>query len=233
MDYTSIFIVILVLVILFLVVKYVFSTSGTTTLEEASTEQIVSAADLEKNSSVNSAYLLWFYIKDWNENYGNTKVLMTRLDGSGDGLKATLGTYENKLDLDISYYDTDTSSKLTHTCSVYNIPIQTWNSLIISIEQKSIDIFLNGKLHKSCLVPGVPYIDSNSDVVITPGPASQQFSGFTSTFKYYTTPVDPQKAWNIYRSGWTGDYGFSNYFSRYNVRFTLLENGNEEGSFTL
>ena len=89
MDYNSIFIVILVLVILFLVVKFVFSTRGTTSLEEASQETIINADDLAKSSSVNSAYLLWFYIKDWNENYGNTKVLMTRLDGTGDGLKVT------------------------------------------------------------------------------------------------------------------------------------------------
>ena len=139
MDYTSIFIVILVLVILFLIVKYMFGTRGTTTLEEATTATIIPADDLERNSSVNSAYLLWFYIKDWNENYGNQKVLMTRHDGTGDGLKVTLGTYENKMDVDISYYDTSSSSKLTHTCTVYNIPIQTWNSLVISLEQKTVD----------------------------------------------------------------------------------------------
>ena len=62
MDYTSIFIVILVLVILFLIVKYMFGTRGTTTLEEVTTATIVPADDLERNSSVNSAYLLWFYI---------------------------------------------------------------------------------------------------------------------------------------------------------------------------
>ena len=233
MDYTSIFIVILVLVVLFLVVKYVFNSGGTSGLEEAATETTISHGDLAQTSSVNSAYALWFYVKDWNENYGNTKVLMTRLDGNNDGLKVSLGTFENKMDVDISYHDTDSSSITSHTCTVYNIPIQTWNSLVISIEQKSVDIYLNGKLSKSCLIPGVPSIASDSDVVITPKPASQQFSGFTSRFKYYSTPVDPQTAWNIYRSGYTGDYGFSNYFSKYNVKFTLLQNNVEEGSFTI
>ena len=42
MDYTSIFIVLLVLVILFLVIKYVFSDSTTTSLEEASTQSTIS-----------------------------------------------------------------------------------------------------------------------------------------------------------------------------------------------
>lgn len=233
MEPTSIFIVILVLVILFIVVKYVFDSSGTSALEEASTETTIRSGDLEQNSSINSAYSLWFYIKDWNENYGSNKVLMTRLDGSGDGLKVNLGTYENKMDIDIDYFDTTSSGKLTHTCSVYNIPIQTWNSLVISIEQKSIDIYLNGKLAKSCLLPGVPYVDGSSDIVITPGPATQQFSGFTSSFKYYTTPVDPEKAWSIYRGGYSGDYGIGQYFSKYNVRFTLLQNSVEEASITI
>lgn len=233
MDYTSIFIVLLVLVILFLVIKYVFSDSTTTSLEEASTQSIISASSLEQTSSVNSAYSLWFYITDWNENYGNTKVLMSRLDGSSDGLKVSLGTYENKMDIDIDYYDTTSSGKITHTCTVYNIPIQNWNSLVISIEQKSLDIYLNGKLAKSCLIPGVPYVSGDADIIITPTPATQQFSGFTSSFKFYTTPVDPQTAWNIYRRGYSGDYGFSNYFSKYNVRFTLLENNVDSGSFTI
>lgn len=233
MEATSIFIVIIVLVLLFILVKYVFNTSGTSGLEEASVETTINSSDLEQNSSVNSAYSLWFYIKDWNENYGSTKVLMTRQDGSGDGLKVTLGTYENKMDIDISYYDTTTTGKLTHTCTVYNIPIQSWNSLVISIEQKSVDIYLNGKLAKSCLIPGVPYVDAKSNVVITPSPATQQFSGFTASFKYYTTPIDPETAWNIYRGGYSGDYGIGQYFSKYNVRFTLLQNNVEEGSVTI
>ena len=124
MDYTSIFIVLLVLVILFLVIKYVFSDSTTTSLEDASTQSTISASSLEQTSSVNSAYSLWFYITDWNENYGNNKVLLTRLDGSSDGLKVSLGTYENKMDIDIDYYDTTSSGKITHTCTVYNVPIQ-------------------------------------------------------------------------------------------------------------
>ena len=113
MDYTSIFIVLLVLVILFLVIKYVFSDSTTTSLEDASTQSTISASSLEQTSSVNSAYSLWFYITDWNENYGNNKVLLTRLDGSSDGLKVSLGTYENKMDIDIDYYDTTSSGKIT------------------------------------------------------------------------------------------------------------------------
>ena len=233
MDSTSIFIVILVLVILFIVVKYVFNSSGTSGLEEATTETTIKSGDLEQNSSVNSAYSLWFYIKDWNENYGSTKVLMKRQDGSGDGLKVSLGTYENKMDIDIDYFDPMSSGKLTHTCTVYNVPIQTWNSMVISIEQKSLDIYLNGKLAKSCLVPGVPYVDGTSDIVITPGPSTQQFSGFTASFKYYTYPIDPEKAWSIYRGGYSGDYGIGQYFSKYNVRFSLLQNNVEEGSFTL
>lgn len=233
MEPTSLFIVILVLIILFIIVKYVFASGGTSGLEEATTETTIKSTDLEQTSSVNSAYSLWFYIKDWNENYGSTKLLMKRQDGAGDGLKISLGTYENKMDIDIDYFDTTSSSKLTHTCTVYNIPIQSWNSLVVSIEQKSLDIYLNGKLAKSCLIPGVPYIDGASDVVITPAPLTQQFSGFTSSFKYFATPVDPQKVWDIYRKGYSGDYGIGQYFSKYNVRFTLLQNNVEEGSFTM
>ena len=106
MESSSIFIVILVLIILFIVVKYVMASSGTSGLEEASTETTIRSGDLEQNSSINSAYSLWFYIQDRNENYGSNKDLMTRLAGSGDGLKVNLGTYENKMDIDSDYFAT-------------------------------------------------------------------------------------------------------------------------------
>ena len=213
-----------------MVVKFVFSSRGTSGLEDANTETTIGHEDLEQSSSVNSAYSLWFYVKDWNDNYGNTKVLFTRLDGSSHGLKVNLGTYENKLDVILSYYDPDSSGKLTHTCTVYDVPIQAWNSLVLSIEQKSVDIFMNGKLVKSCLLPGVPFIDSQSDVVITPKPTTQQFSGFTASFKYYTFPVDPQKAWNIYKLGYSD--GFLSFLTKYEVQISVLDDGVEETTIT-
>ncbi len=42
------------------------------------------------------------------------------------------------------------------TCSVENIPLQTWFAVSVTVFQRNLDIYLNGKLVKSCVLPGVP-----------------------------------------------------------------------------
>ena len=46
------------------------------------------------------------------------------------------------------------------------------------------------------------YINSESSVYLTPDGG---FSGYTSRFNYWSKPVGPQEAWNIYKKGPCGN----------------------------
>ena len=90
------------------------------------------------------------------------------------------------------------------------------------------DLYLDGKLVRTCLLPGVPQI-SNTDVQITP---SGGFNGWTSKFQYFPSSLNPQDAWNIYIQGYGGNM-FSNLIKSYQVQFSILENGVTYSSVTI
>jgi hypothetical protein len=124
---------------------------------------------------------------------------------------------------------TSTSSTITHRCAVANIPIQKWVNLLVSVYGRSMDIYIDGKLVRTCVLPGVAKIDSNAPVYITPNGG---FSGWTSKFQYWGDSCNPQTAWNIYDAGY-GASMLSNLFGNYTVKVSLMEGNNEDSSFSI
>ena len=122
-----------------------------------------------------------------------------------------------------------TNNLLEHVCIVKNIPLQKFCHIIVSYNDKALDVYLNGKLVKTCLIPGVPYIDSDADVKVTP--KGESYSGYSSKFKFWPAPMDPQKAWDNYSDGYSTGLGFSNFFAKYKLK-VAFENNVEEGSIT-
>lgn len=227
MNYATIIAFTVLLVLLYFLVSYLFFDSPITKLSNANQSHTIDSTRLKVSSNVNSSYSIWFYVKDWNSGYEREKVVFQR-----SGIKMALSPYVNDMVITINHMATSNNGPQSpsHECKVKNIPIQKWVNAIVSVNGKTADIYLNGKLVKTCLLPNVPSIDLNSAITITPIPHG--FNGFTSRFRYYAAPMDPQKAWNIYKEGFGGGWGIFNYFSKYNIKVALLENNVEEASFT-
>ena len=163
-----------------------------------------------------------------------------------------LGAVENNVSVSLSCYPganqepippttsstTSTSSTTTtssstptntvlHTCNVTNIPIQTWVNLTLSVYGRSMDLYIDGKLVRTCLLPGVASVNNNSNVYVTPAGG---FDGWTSKFQYFPNSINPQEAWNIYSKG----YGsWSSMLSSYQLQIALIENGQTQSSVTI
>jgi len=83
MKVQTIVMVIVILLLLYVVMKYVLNDANTMTGLMSGTEvQKIVAKDLAKDDSglhmSNFAYSIWYYIDDWNYNYEKTKVLFGR-----------------------------------------------------------------------------------------------------------------------------------------------------------
>ena len=256
MEIKGVLVIILIIVLLYIIVSYM--TSGPPTLSfmnSGTTLQQISAAVLAKSGELNSSnfsYSIWFYISDWNYRYGEEKVLFGRMDstpavrssapvtlsGKHPCPLVTLGAIQNNVNIALSVFPPTNASELTtddtkesdnsitHNCNVSNVPIQKWVNLVISTYGRTLDVYLDGKLVKTCVMPGVAKINTTADVFITPNGG---FSGWTSSFQYFPTSMDPQTAWNVYRKG----YGAGSSLLKYKVKVALTENGNEKGSFTM
>ena len=114
-------------------------------------------------------------------------------------------------------------------CNVENIPLQKWVNLIISLNNESLDVYLDGKLVRTCVLEGVPKISTNAPVELTP---EGGFDGFTSKFQFIPTPLNPQEAYNIYKAGYGGG-GLGSSFNKYKVKVSYLVDNKEKSSFEL
>jgi hypothetical protein len=117
------------------------------------------------------------------------------------------------------------SKSIVHTCNVSNIPIQKWTNLLVSVYGRTLDVYIDGKLVKTCLLPGVANVNQSAPVYITP---KGGFSGFTSRMQYWPNATDPQAAYNVYAKG----YGNSwlSFLGGYSVQVSVTKNGITETS---
>jgi hypothetical protein len=253
MNPLGILITIVVIILIILLFRYLLLDSYTLqTMQDGKSASTISASSLATNGtsvpSSNFAYSIWFYINNWNYRYGEKKVIFGRMggsstDGSGSisGVSGVdpcpavvLGAVENDISVSLGCYPgidqqptTPGGSTVVHTCSVSNVPIQKWVNLTVSVYGRTMDIYIDGKLVRTCLLPGVASVNNNADIYVTPAGG---FEGWTAKLQYYPNSLNPQEAWNIYTEGysdWTG------MFSAYQVQISLVENGNTQSSITI
>lgn len=159
----------------------------------------------------------------------------TGIDGLDPCPAVVLGAVENNVHISLGCYPgTDSTPTTTgartvlHTCSVSNVPIQKWVNLTVSVYGRSMDVYIDGKLVRTCLLPGVAAVNNNSDVYVTP---LGGFDGWTAKLQYYPNSLNPQEAWNIYSQGYSNWY--DSMFNSYQVQIALVENGNTQSSITI
>jgi len=116
-----------------------------------------------------------------------------------------------------------------NVCQIDNIPIQKWVNIIVSLYGMVLDIYLDGKLVRTCVLPGVPKVNNLADINVTPGGG---FSGWTTNFKYWSDASNPQEAYNIYKSGFGGSI-LGNAVSKYRLQFSMLKDNVQQGSFEI
>ena len=229
----TVLIVLAILLAIYLIVwmfsAKAFKLSG---MQSGQKESIIAAADMPGNGSNNFTYSTWFYVKDWNYRYGEAKPIIVTSNASGDKLMSIeLDPNENNVLIQISCYggSSRSNSYETHNCLLRNIPIQRWVNLLVSVNGRTLDAYLNGKLTRTCVLPGVARIAATPTVHITPNGG---FSGYTSQTEYYGTSTNPQQAYDIYRNGFGGGM-IGSLLNKYKVKVSFLEDDIETGSFQI
>lgn len=226
----NIIIGVVVILLIIVIVRWLMGDSSKLTgLNDAKKVTKISSEDLEQSNASNFAYSVWFYIDDWSYRYGEPKIVLGRLDADlKPSPSIVLGAIENNVKIETTVYPSaQSNSGSTHTCNVANVPIQRWVNLIVSLYGRTLDVYIDGKLVRTCVLPGVAKITNNAPVYVTP---LGGFSGYTSNIHYYGDALNPQQAYNIYRAGYggTGIGGFP-----YEIQVSYMKDGEQQGSFTI
>ncbi len=222
----QIFLVVLLLLLIYVIIQILNPTNKISSMNEGWNEIVVDSSQLKEVShSSNFTYSLWFYVNDWNDKYNKEKILMDRQGAP----KITLGNTQNDINIEIKYFGDSDAVSVPFNCNIKNFPLQKWINLAISVQNQTLDVYIDGKLNKTCILPNLPDINKNSPVKITP---QGGFNGWTANFQYWDQSSNPQQIYNIYKQGYGGG-ALGNIFNKYRIRFQLLKDNNIAGEFQI
>jgi len=186
-------------------------------LHDATGTAMIQGTSAPLSSQDQGAYGMqwWMFIKDWNYGYGKDKPILTRPDPTSGAVmnpSVTLHPTDNSLKVSISIFPSgDAASKTepapagssgastddVYVCEVSNLPLQTWFSVGVTVFGRNLDVYIDGKLVKSCFLPGVPK-PATGDIQLSPGGG---FSGYLCDFYHYPRMLTPGDAMTFFSAG--------------------------------
>jgi len=94
-------------------------------------------------------------------------------------------------------------------CDVQGIDMQKWVQITVTLNNKVCDVFLDGKLARSCILPSFYKVDKNN---LTLRVAEYNgFSGFVSNVSAYNYALNPEQIWRLFMSGPSISYTLLDY----------------------
>ena len=184
---------------------------------DATTSTVVKAKDAPLSAESQGAYGMqwWMFVRDWNYGYGKDKEVVVRTDPTNTAVanpRITLHPTDNTLKVSVSLFPStsDGSTKTqpapaghsgstddVYVCEVPNIPLQDWFSVSVTVFERNLDVYIDGKLVKSCFLPGVPK-PAAGDIILA---GNGGFSGNMCNFYHYPRMITPGDALTFYGGG--------------------------------
>lgn len=218
-------IIILIIVGLYFLYKYVSKDKVAGPKTEEFIKYIHDAKDYKKiaggsipASAQGNEYNInfWMYVNDYTYRYGEMKNVMNKgeeesedMSNPGIYLMPTTNTLRVQIGLETlalnKCADASGSNNSSQpnpedyidVCDVNNIPLQRWLNFNVSLTNNIVEIFMNGKLHKSCTLRGFPALNRGNLHICNDG----GFNGFISNLKYSNKALSVSKIEKIYNSG--------------------------------
>ena len=195
-----IFLIILVIIIVVLVRKAKKNKTNVSVLLSAPAD----AFDLKdksftvKNSDegLEFSYSVWIYIQDWTQGWKNIFVKGTKTDGAGSNSSRAPGLWLYP-DTNALHARINTFASPNEGCDIKNIPLQKWVHIAYILNNRTVDIYIDGKLERSCVLRGVPKLNDDPVHVCDNG----GFFGKISNLVYLRYALKPDEVYKIYANG--------------------------------
>lgn len=206
----------------------------------------ISGTNLASATNVSYAYGIWLYVQNWDPSAQKTILYRP------NNFTLYLDKQSPTLYCDIVLSDNTAANPSIKTVMITNtFPLQKWVCIILSMDNQYLDCYLEGKLILSYQIMKLIKLNNGSNTVIAPmqptdsttaplylgnsgNPVGGTFTSRTSgnggsgwsanalSVTRWTTPVDPQSAWNWYMKG-NGQSTVGGMFGNYNVNYTILK----------
>jgi hypothetical protein len=193
-----IFLIILIIIIVVLVKRAKKNKTNVSVLLDSPTD----AFDLKnksypvKNSDegLEFSYSVWIYVQDWTQGWKNIFVKGATGGGSNSTRAPGLWLYPDTNSL---HARINTFASPNEGCDIKNIPLQKWVHITYVLNNRTVDIYIDGKLERSCVLRGVPKLNDEPVRVCDNG----GFFGKISNLVYFRYAMKPDEVYKIYASG--------------------------------
>jgi len=233
MNILTIFIFILVVILIYAVYKLMTkTTTNVSGFSDASKSLSVPCAKFGANA--NYGYSVWIYVDSWITPSSETKLgknILTRCVGSAPAFNLYLDNAQNNLKL--------LMSGTTKPCDIKNIKLQKWVNITMSVYGNTVDLYLDGKLVRTCVLTAIPTIQPTiNDTLFVGGgikacvASDGDLRGYISNVVYKSDYFTPEEAWNIYSAGYSGA-GMFDFVNRYKLNFSVIKDDQTLGQVTI
>jgi hypothetical protein len=179
---------------------------------DGKTKTVIPSGEIPIGAGADYGIQYWMYISNWDYKFGQQKDVLKRVAANDPkivGPRIYLAPTENTLHVQISLFPTNqqagsaepgvSSTGDSFTCSVENVPLQSWFAVSVTVFQRNLDIYINGRLVKSCVLPGIPK-PALGDVILNDNGG---FAGSICNVNGYSTMLGPDDAKSFHTKGTT------------------------------
>ena len=168
------------------------------------------------SEGMSQSFSTWIYVKDWNYRFGQYKNILWKGNPPNSSSTARSANTSNihcpslwlyPLTNSLKVITTTSAPENVESCDIQNIPLMTWVHIVYVLNNRTVDIYINGKLERSCVLRGIPML-TNDPVYLTTGSPQPGFYGKIGKTQYFTTALLPNMVADIYQKG---PLGSSNY----------------------
>ena len=132
-----------------------------------------------------------------------TPTLHVRLDSKNRDVSSTdKGDSLDTSTYTMTYDNVQTGSGLldsTHKCDIREIPMQRWVNIAVAVNGKTVDVYIDGKLSRSCVLPNPFKVDSSGYTGVAL--EKEGFGGQIANMIMYDTALNPEVIYKNYMAG--------------------------------
>jgi hypothetical protein len=259
-------IIILIIIVLYYLLMMLFGKASKTVyltntmidIMEGNKGMTTSADVMDKEAGyAEYSYGFWLYMKDFNKNIRNPRLILRRMKAgtpaSGTtpatssvcnpcvfmypntntlGIRVSAGTEQLQDPTDAGLPSTGFYDE-TRACDIPDIPLQKWVHIAVNVRTNAMDVFVNGKLFRSCTLSGqVEQINGVGMSILDFGDIYLP-GAFVGGVFVKNQPLNSQEAYDIYSSGPGVSVGglLESTFGLKEVRFTFNDKADGASSY--
>ena len=200
----------------------------------------------------------WMYVTSWDYRAGLAKSVLQILDTKATNyslLTTALYPNENRLMVRVhteaagggvdytlnSAYDNLMSGKQgmanevieSPMCDIQDIDLQRWINITISVNGRIVDVYYDGKLNRSCVLPDIPMAPESGIQVVATGKKGG-FGGKISGVQFFAYPLTPDRIYAIYQAGPKGPSGFIGFLAeKLGIKLTYSGQGGAQQAISV